>query len=139
MQWAQSAAVTATTLVSLVLLCAVLAYWTWAWLAPRPAPVAASSESLPRPDAAYNLFGGTRRSRLPAASTSGPSIRLLGVAAAAAGKRGHAILQLDGGRTLVTREGNEIAPGLRLLEVQSGQITLERNGLRETLVLPEKK
>jgi general secretion pathway protein C len=139
MQWLQSAAVTATTLASLVLLCAVLAYWTWAWLAPRPAPVAPAGETLSRPDAAYNLFGGARRSRNATAVPGGPSIRLLGVAAAAGGKSGHAIVQLDGGRTLVAREGAEIAPGLRLVEVQSGQIILERNGLRETLALPEKK
>ena len=47
-------------------------------------------------------------------------------------------MQLDAGRTIAVREGNDVAPGIRLAEVQAGQIVLERNGARETLALPEK-
>ena len=47
-------------------------------------------------------------------------------------------MQLDAGKTLAAREGADIAPGIRLVEVRADQIILERNGVRETLALPEK-
>jgi len=135
---AQSALVYAVTLATLMLLCAILAYWTWAWLAPRPAPVArAADEVQPRLDTAYALFGGARRTST--AAVAAPAIRILGVVAASGGKSGYAIVQLDSNRVLAAREGTDIAPGIRLAQVQSGQIILERNGMRETLALPEKK
>lgn len=136
--FAQSALVSAVTLAALMLLCAVLAYWTWAWLAPRPAPRARAVEAPPRVEAAYGLFGGAQRSRNAAAPT-GPAIRLLGVAATSGGKSGYAVVQLDANKIVAAREGTDIAPGIRLAQVQAGQIVLERNGVRETLALPEKK
>ena len=136
--FAQSALVFAATLATLMLLCAILAYWTWAWLAPRPAPVVrAADEMQPRLDTAYSLFGGERRTST--AAVVAPAIRILGVVAAAGGKSGYAIVQLDSNRILAAREGTDIAPGIRLAQVQAGQIILERNGMRETLALPEKK
>ena len=136
--FAQSALVFAVTLATLMLLCAILAYWTWAWLAPRPAPVARTADEVqPRPDTAYTLFGGARRTST--AAVAAPAIRILGVVAASGGKSGYAILQLDSNRVLAAREGTDIAPGIRLAQVQAGQIILERNGMRETLALPEKK
>jgi general secretion pathway protein C len=136
--FAQSALVFAVTLATLMLLCAILAYWTWAWLAPRPALVArAADEMQPRLDSAFTLFGGARRTST--AAVSAPAIRILGVVAAAGGKSGYAIVQLDSNRILAAREGTDIAPGIRLAQVQAGQIILERNGMRETLALPEKK
>ncbi|MEO8441258.1 MAG: type II secretion system protein N [Betaproteobacteria bacterium] len=136
--FAQSALVFAVTLATLMLLCAILAYWTWAWLAPRPAPVARAADDVqPRLDTAYSLFGGARRTSTAAVAT--PAIRILGVVAASGGKSGYAIVQLDSNRILAAREGTDIAPGIRLAQVQAGQIILVRNGMRETLALPEKK
>jgi general secretion pathway protein C len=66
-------------------------------------------------------------------------MRVLGVVAASGGKSGYAVVQLDGNKILAAREGTDIAPGIRLAQVQAGQIILERNGVRETLALPEKK
>jgi general secretion pathway protein C len=60
------------------------------------------------------------------------------VAAAAGGKSGYAVVQLDAGNILAVREGAYIAPGIRLSEVRAEQIILDRNGARETLALPEK-
>ena len=60
------------------------------------------------------------------------------MAAAAGGKSSYAIVQIEANKTLAVREGTEIAPGIRLAEVQAAQIVLERNGVRETLALPEK-
>jgi general secretion pathway protein C len=135
--FAHSALVSAATLAALMLLAAVLAYWTWAWLAPRPALRARAVEALPRVETAYGLFGGGQRNRNAAAQTT-LAISLMGVAAASGGKSGYAVLRLDGNKILVTREGADIAPGVRLAEVQADQIVLERNGARETLALPEK-
>ena len=135
--FAQSALVFAATLAALMLLVAVLAYWTWAWLAPRSAARARTSdEAQLRVDAAYNLFGGARRN---AAAPSALAIKVLGVVAASGGNTGYAILQVESNRIMAAREGSDIAPGIRLAQVQAGQIILERNGTRETLALPGKK
>ncbi len=135
--FAQSTIVLSATLAALTLLCFVLAYWTWVWLAPAAAPRARAVETPRHIDAAYGLFGGARRSQT-AAAPNALAIRLLGVAAATGGKSGYAIVQLDTNKVIVTREGAEIAPGIRLAEVRPGQINLERNGVRETLVLQDK-
>jgi general secretion pathway protein C len=135
--FAQSTIVLSATLAALTLLCFVLAYWTWVWFAPGAAPRTRAVEAQRHIEAAYGLYGGARRSQTAAAPTA-LAIRLLGVAAAAGGKSGYAIVQLDANKVLVTREGTDIAPGIRLAEVQAGQIILERNGARETLVLPDK-
>src|SRR4051812_41285708 len=88
--FAQSALVFAATLSAVLLLAAVLAYWTWVWLAPRSAPrVRAADEVQLRVDAAYSLFGGARRS---AAAPAALAIKVLGVVAASGGKTGYAIL-----------------------------------------------
>ena len=133
----QSTIVLSATLAALTLVCFVLAYWTWVWFAPGAAPRARAVETQRQIDAAYGLFGGARRSQT-AVAPSALAIRLLGVAAATGGKSGYAIVQLDTNKVLVTREGADIAPGIRLAEVQPGQIILEQNGARETLVLPDK-
>jgi general secretion pathway protein C len=62
----------------------------------------------------------------------------MGVVAATAGRRGHAVLRLDAKKTLAVLQGEEIEPGLRLAEVHVDHIVLERNGARETLAWPDK-
>ena len=135
--FAQSALVSSATLVALMLLASVLAYWTWVWVAPRPAPLARTLDVPARDEAAYGLFGGAQRNRNTTAPT-GLAIRLLGIAAASEGKTSYAVVQIEGGKILAAREGMDIAPGIRLAQVQAGQIVLERNGVRETVALPEK-
>ena len=128
----------AGTLAALALLGAVLAYWSWAWFAPRPAPRAPAAVQLAGPaTSAGGLFGAASQGSGAAATGSG-ALRLMGVAAAAEGRGGHAVLRLDGRRSVAVLEGEEIAPGLRLAEVHVDHIVLERNGVRETLALPEK-
>jgi general secretion pathway protein C len=121
------------TLAALVLLAVVLAYWTWVWLAPPPAPRApAAMQSAERASAAGSLFGAATQ------GAGGAAIRLMGVVAAAAEQRGHAVLQLDGKQSVAVLQGEDVAPGLRLAEVHVDHIVLERNGVRETLAWPEK-
>jgi general secretion pathway protein C len=125
------------TLAALALLGVVLAYWTWAWLAPPAAARApAVAEAAAAASSAGGLFG-VKQGPGAAAPASG-SVRLMGVVAATAGRRGHAVLRLDAKKTLAVLQGEEIEPGLRLAEVHVDHIVLERNGARETLAWPDK-
>jgi len=136
---AQTVLVYSLTLVAVALLGAVLAYWTWAWFAPRAEPrleaAAAQGGSVA---AAGAIFGAVPRNQEAAAPT-GIAIRLLGVVAASGGRLGHAVVQLEGKQILAVHEGEDVAPGIRLAEVHADHVILERNGARETLAWPEKR
>ena len=135
---AQTVLVSSLTLVAVALLGAVLAYWTWAWFAPRAEPrMEASAVQSGSVASAGGLFGSVPRSL--AAAPTGIAIRLLGVVAASGGRRGYAVVQLEGKQILAVHEGEDIAPGIRLAEVHADHVILERNGVRETLAWPEKK
>ncbi|MEI7679652.1 MAG: type II secretion system protein N [Betaproteobacteria bacterium] len=125
------------TSAALLLLCAVMAYWTWAWLAPDTAVITPEAAAPQTTDAAKQLFGGSAQNPLPA-TASGPVVRLTGVAAAGSGES-YAVLQIDAGRAITVREGADIMPGIRLLQVMPSGIAIERHGRRETIALPEKK
>ena len=126
------------TLSALVLPGVVLAYWSWAWLAPPPAPRApAAAEAAGRALSADGLFGSVKRGPGAAAAASN-AVRLMGIVAASAGRRGHAVLRLDAKKTIAVLQGEDVEPGLRLAEVHTDHIVLERNGARETVAWPEK-
>ena len=136
---AQTVLVSSLTLVAVALLGAVLAYWTWAWFAPRAEPrVEATAAQSGSVASAGAIFGTVPRNQEAAAPT-GIAIRLLGVVAASGGRLGHAVLQLEGKQILAVHEGDDLAPGIRLAEVHAAHVILERNGVRETLAWPEKK
>jgi general secretion pathway protein C len=123
------------TLAASALLGVVLAYWSWAWLAPSPlarAPAAAESSALPL--AARGLFGTAKET---SGAASG-SVRLTGILAATGDTGGHALLRIDGKKSVAVPQGEEVEPGLRLMEVHVDRVVLERNGVRETLAWPEK-
>ena len=121
------------TLAAASLLGVVLAYWSWAWLAPAAAARApALAEAAPPSSSAAGLFGTAK------AVSSASSVRLTGVVAASGERRGHAVLRLDGKKTVAILQGEDIEPGLRLAEVHPDRIVLERNGARETLAWPDK-
>lgn len=134
---AQTTLVYAATLAALALLAATLAYWTQTWFIAQPklakAPATAATGNV---TSISELFG-IAQPHAPVAATSGPEIRLSGVAAASGGGRSYAIVQLDGKEILAVREGENIAPGVRLAEVRPGHVVLERNEAREILVWPE--
>lgn len=134
---AQTALVSLLTLAALALLGVVLAYWTWVWLAPRAEPRA---PSLVPPTAgvgaALGLFGSAPTGSAVAMPT-GIAVRLLGIVAATQGGRGVAAVQLQGKDIVAAREGEDVAPGIRLVEVAPHHVVLERGGIRETLPLPE--
>jgi general secretion pathway protein C len=136
-------AVSLAILAALMLLSVVLAYWSWAWLAPPPVPRApAAVVTAGNMSAAAGLFRNAKEG--PGAAAAGPSsIRLVGIVAAADGpsgsRSGQAVLRLDGKKTVAVLQGQDVEPGLRLAEVYVDHIVLERNGARETLAWPEKQ
>ena len=112
------------------------AYWTWTWFAPRAEPrVSAPIAATARLDSVYTLFGSVRANRDVAAPTA-VGIKLLGVIAASGAEPGYALLQLGTKPAVAVREGGEVEPGLRLVEVKADHVVLDRGGMRETLALP---
>jgi general secretion pathway protein C len=135
---AQTAAITVATIAALALLALVAAYWTWVWFAPLPEPRApTAADTSTAAASAGALFGSMRRDSNSPAPT-GIAIRLLGVVAATEGRRGYAVVQLEAKEILAVREGEDAAPGIRLAEVGTDHVILERGGIRETLAWPEK-
>ena len=135
---AQTILLSLLTLVAVALLGAVLAYWTWAWFAPRAEPrVEATAAQSGSVASAGAIFGTVPRNQ--AAAPTGIAIRLLGVVAASGGRLGHAVVQLEAKQILAVHEGEDVAPGIRLAEVHADHVILERNGARETLAWPEKR
>jgi general secretion pathway protein C len=144
---AQAAAVSATVIAAAALLGFVVAYWTWVWLAPGPeprTPAAGPDESRaagpgPASFAAFGRSGTLKAGATPGAMPAGPgSIRLLGVIAATGSLPAYAIVKVDGKSVLAVRTGEEVAPGIRLNVVQADRVEVERNGVRESLALPER-
>jgi general secretion pathway protein C len=124
------------TLAALALLGVVLAYWSWEWLAPPPAPRApAAVELAAGTSAAGRLF---RTVKEGAAAQASGAVRLVGVVARSGSRPGHAVLRLDSKKTVAVLQGEDVEPGLRLAEVHVDHVVLERNGARETLAWPEK-
>lgn len=135
---AQTAVVATATLAAMTLAGAILAYWTWAWLAPRQEPpVWPVREPNNSTAAAAGLFGSARPVVNPA-PVAGSQIRLLGLVASASGRRGFAVLQLDSRQILAVHEGAEISPGVRLAQVASDHAVVERAGSRESIAWPKK-
>ncbi len=134
---AQTAVVSLLTLAAVALLGLALAYWTWAWFAPRAEPrVEAAAAQSGDIASAGALFGNPPRE---GAAPTGIAIRLLGVVAASGGRRGYAVVQLEGKQILAVHEGEDVAAGVRLAEVHPDHVMLERGGVRETLAWPEKR
>jgi general secretion pathway protein C len=132
---ATTAVVGLATLAAITALGVAGAYWTWAWFAPRPEPVTEAPIAAARLDAAYRLFGNVRANRTVAAPSS-VTFKLLGLAAASGEEPGYAVLQMSSGRAIAVRRGDDIEPGIRLVEVNADHVVLDRNGMRETLALP---
>lgn len=135
---AQTAVTSLATFAALALLGLVLAYWTWTWFAPRSEPRAPAAVSVGgRVELAYGLFGGAQGDRHGGASV-GIAIKLLGVVAATEGRRGYAVMRIEPREILAVREGEDVAPGIRLAEVHPDHVILMRNGARESLAWPQK-
>ena len=136
---AQTVLVYFLTLAALALFGLVLAYWTWVWFAPRAETRAeAAAGEAGNLAAASRVFGQVERAKSSSAAPTGIAIKLLGVVAASGGRRGHAVVQLEGKQILAVHEGDDVTPGVRLAEVLPDHVILERGGVRETLAWPVK-
>lgn len=123
--------------VSLLLVAWIVSGWIWGQAAPSIAslptmsltdPVAASQAV-----AARHLMG-ERTTAQAGTEQHGGSYRLLGLMTASKGVPGFAILA-NGKESLVVVEGEEIVPGLTLLEVLPDQVVIGREGHTESITL----
>jgi hypothetical protein len=134
---APTAVVSVLVLAALLLLGLVLAYWTWTWFGPRAEPrIETAAEPIGRTVSASALFGRALDNQ-GAGTPTGLGIDLLGVMVATSAGPGYALVRLNTKQVLWVRAGEDIAPGIRLDEVFPDHVTLQRNGTRETLALPE--
>lgn len=119
---------------------ALLAKWAWVLFAPRATAIAVAPEHGATAEAG-KLFG------VPAAApvssvmeaTAWPNVRLVGVFAAKTGRSGFAVLKLDDKRQAGVAAGENVLPGIRLLEVHPGYVLLERGGVQQRVNLEEKR
>ena len=120
-------------------LCAIVAAWALALLAPRPpvAPAGAVAESQGPADlsAAGQLFGGAPQAVAIDAAPAVPSnIQVAGVLATTG--RGVALLAVDGRPAKPFAVGETVADGLRVRAVTGDAVELERSGAGAPLRLP---
>lgn len=137
------------TLVALALLAAVLAHWTWVFLAPPPAPSLSARPTLPTAKllaeriALRAPFGGESEQTLvetmagadPAPMAAPANYQLRGVYAPRR-RGGFAIIQVDN-QSLAAVTGIEFAPGAILESVGADHVMIRRGGQLERLRLPE--
>lgn len=129
---AQTIVVTLLMVMALMGLGSVAAYWTWAWLLPRQEQRAVVAELVVESTRSANVLFGVA-STAQQAPASGLGFRLLGIVAATPGRRGYAVLQNAAKQVVVVGAGEDIAPGIRLVEVATDHLILARAGNRETL------
>lgn len=132
----QSAFASFATIAALALLGWVLAYWTWQWFSPQAElRVQEAAKPAGRIESAGGIFG-----RLQQESVSiGNNIKLIGVISSASGGSGYAVMQFSEQPARPVREGEAIAPGLRLAEVHPDKVVIEHGGMLETIALPRRK
>ncbi len=122
-------------IVMLAIVSAIAAYWVIKILTPQPTaappPLAATPPREPNPTLTARLFGLIQAPQVAAVS----NITVAGVFAA--GKSGSAVLVVDGKPARAYVIGQEVSPGLRLVEVQPEVVVLEGSGgARQELRVP---
>ena len=122
----------AALVVALVLVLAwQLAYWTWMFVAPRTADApAATSPAVVDLAEIARLFGASA----PAGGPSGDLV-LKGVVAPTPGVAASAIFAPRAGRDISVFIGDEVRPGVKLVEVDPDHVLVERGGVRERIDL----
>lgn len=124
----------AASLVLFVALCALATHWVLTFSAMRTIPVPKSAriaQTEPvETGAVATLFGGSAQAGVRDVQLIGVVADLDGVGPAAA------ILSLDGGPPKAVRVGASLSPQIRLTEIHSRNIVIERNGVRQEIPLP---
>lgn len=118
------------------LLSAILAFWG-VRLAEKAPPVIPLTppDAAPKPD--YSLQARLFGAGVQTGAVANISIRLAGVIAPGSAQgRGVAVLAVESKPMRAYRTGDEIAPGIRLLQVQPTRVVIEQNGVRSEVLLP---
>lgn len=115
-----------------------LAHWTWVFLAP-PATSAPAPDSPADLAVAARLFNGTLSGASTASAAAASSLRLKGVVAPVPGTAASAIFNLGSGKDVSIFIGNEVQPGVKLVEVLPDAAIVSRAGARERIELEARK
>lgn len=117
----------------IVLLAWQLAHWTWVFVVPPAASVAAPARAADLA-LASRLFGGSA----PAAEvrgTSFASLRLKGVIAPSPGTVASAIFSTGTGKDIAVLLDGDVQPGVTLVSVEPDHVIVSRAGVRERIDL----
>jgi general secretion pathway protein C len=117
-----------------IALCAALAYWAMQFFKPPTRPVAAPPPSAQAPvnvDAAASLFGGKGSAAVAS------NFQLKGVILAGTPADSVVIIAADGKPAQAIRVNSEIAPGVKVKEVNRRYVVLLDNGVEKRVELPE--
>ncbi|GAB4478185.1 MAG: hypothetical protein OHK0044_24950 [Burkholderiaceae bacterium] len=121
--------------VMLAVVCAIVAYWAIRIVTPPPTaappPLAAPPPRDPDPVLAARMFGLVKA----ALTTMLANVQVAGVFAAGAADSS-AVLIIDGKPARAFLLGQEVAPGLQLVEVHPDGVTIEGPGGRQELQVP---
>lgn len=112
----------------IVALAATLAYWTWYWFAPSPAPRSPLRGVPPIDVTAASGWFGLPPHGTASAQPSQLNIKLVGVFATAANGGGHALVQVEGRKTVLVRPGEYLTEGVRLREVHANHVIIDAGG-----------
>ena len=115
--------------VSALILGVVLAHWFWIFMAPQSTYTAATAEPSTSQEAG-RLFGVIQTAGPASQSVALPNVQLIGVFTASSGKRGFAVMKIDTKNQIGVAEGDDAAPGTRLLKVHADHVILERSGMK---------
>ncbi len=121
---------------SAIVLGALLARWVWILFA----PLATYTSAIPEHSTgmgAGQLFGEIASTDTASVGVAIPNVQLLGVFTASPGRPGFAILKLDSKQAGVA-QGEEVAPGTKLIEVHADHVLLERAGVQQRVDLENK-
>ncbi len=118
------------------LLSAILAFWG-VRLAEKAPPVVPLTPPDLAPKLDYSLQARLFGAGVQTGAVANISIRLAGVIAPGSAQgRGVAVLAVESKPMRAYRTGDEIAPGIRLLQVQPTRVVIEQNGVRSEVLLP---
>lgn len=109
----------------------LLARWTWILFAPQ------APEVLVEPTISHEKTGrlfGEVASGVAAQTLAAANLELVGVFS---GTRGFAVFELDGKKQLGVPLGGELQPGVRLVEVNSDHVVIEKGSVRQKLMLEQ--
>ena len=122
------------TCATFALLCAAIAYWAMIMSAPRPltAPVATEQRALARLEQAAMLFGAPPKAGPGVMAAS--NLQVLGIVAA--GRRGVAIVSVDGKPGKPFAVGDAVTPGQTIAQVRADAVVIDTGGRRAELPSP---